>query len=66
MVNYEAIAEAMVAPTRKRVAVKLLLQAQEDMLLHWAGGSNKRREELWRNLHKAGDDVREAWGDELL
>lgn len=57
--------EAIAREGRRKMAVKLLLHAQEGMLLHWAGASGKRRAELWRNLHKAGDDVRDAWGDEL-
>lgn len=51
----------------KTVAVKLLLHALESYLLAVTEGASKRRgAELWTKLHKAADDVREVWGDEIL
>ena len=37
-----------------------LVYAQGRMLDRWADGDEKVREGLWRNLHAAGDALREA------
>lgn len=50
---------------RKRASVKLMIDAQETLLLEWPAAHEKKRIKLLTALHQAADDVREAWGSEL-
>lgn len=37
-----------------------LIHAQSRMLDKWADGDEAVKQQLWRDLHKAGDEAREA------
>ena len=58
--------EAIAREDRKKTSVKLLIDAQETLLLEWPAAHEKKRAKLLTALHQAADDVREAWGNELL